>query len=491
MTSLFHKNFGRRILRTIIRVYYFYPIRRLVFWAARHWLGTTRALTLHDGSAWEKFNEQYRWISLAALQSVERAIEKRWLSAQVACRISELWGSAFFPTKERQLAIQEFRLSHGVEPPWFLVISPTRACNLKCSGCYANSGPGSGYSETASLRWDTLDRLITEAKQTWGIRLFVFSGGEPLAYRSQGKDLLDIVEKHADCLFLMFTNGTLIKPEVARRLARLGNLTPALSVEGMQEETDQRRGAGAFEQVLASMERLRQAGVPFGISLTATRANCEQVLAEQLLDFFFAGQGAFYAFVFQYMPIGRFPNFDWMPTPDQRLPFWTRSWEVVRQRRHFLLDFWNHGPLVEGCIAAGREKGYMHVDWNGDVMPCVFMPLVAANLNDIYDRGGSLNDVWESPLFREVRRWQNHYGYGCTEPSKDGNWILACPFRDHYSVFQDWMHSPGTVPQEGVASSDLMSQHFCDEMCAYGAAEAQQGQRLWETAYLNREAGDL
>jgi MoaA/NifB/PqqE/SkfB family radical SAM enzyme len=67
---------------------------------------------------------------------------------------------------------------------------------------------------------------------------------------------------------------------------------------------------------------------------------------------------------------------------------------VVRQRHLFLLDFWNHGPMVEGCIAAGRDRGYLHIDWNGNVMPCVFMPYVAANLFEIYDRGGTLNDVW-------------------------------------------------------------------------------------------------
>jgi MoaA/NifB/PqqE/SkfB family radical SAM enzyme len=86
-----------------------------------------------------------------------------------------------------------------------------------------------------------LDRIMTEAKQQWGVSLFVFSGGEPLAYRSQGKDLLDIVEKHQDCLFLMFTNGTLITGETTQRLAKLGNLTPSLSVEGLSEVTDQRR----------------------------------------------------------------------------------------------------------------------------------------------------------------------------------------------------------------------------------------------------------
>jgi MoaA/NifB/PqqE/SkfB family radical SAM enzyme len=329
-----------------------------------------------------------------------------------------------------------------------------------------------------------LDRIMTEAEERWGVALFVFSGGEPLTYRSQGKDLLDAVEKHKDCLFLMFTNGTLITGETAQRLADLGNLTPSLSVEGLSKQTDQRRGSGVFDRVLDAMMRLREVGVPFGISITATRSNCEQVLSDQLLDFYFEEQGAFYAFIFQYLPIGRFPNPDWMPTPDQRIPFWERSCEVVRQRHLFLLDFWNHGPMVEGCIAAGRDRGYLHIDWNGDVMPCVFMPYVAANLPEIYDRGGTLNDVWTTPLFRAVRQWQRDYGYGCRELSREGNWMLPCPFRDHFAAFRTWIESLEPEPEEGVAPENLMTEAFCGKMLAYGAEQAKLVQPLWEKEYL-------
>jgi len=47
----------------------------------------------------------------------------------------------------------------------------------------------------------------------------LFFPGVTLTYRSQGKDLLDMVEKHRDCLFLMFTNGTVINQETAHALA--------------------------------------------------------------------------------------------------------------------------------------------------------------------------------------------------------------------------------------------------------------------------------
>jgi MoaA/NifB/PqqE/SkfB family radical SAM enzyme len=466
---------------------YIAPVRKFSMHRARRLLNDPKFWINPKRNRWEKINAQYRGIALAALTSLERVIEMRILAPRVARIISGLWARAFFPSNQRFLASQRFRQDHGSAPPWFLVISPTRNCNLNCTGCYANAGSSAGDDHTSSLPWNVLDRIMTEAREKWGVPLFVFSGGEPLAYQSQGKDLLDIVEKFNDCLFLMFTNGTLITEEVAGRLARLGNLTPALSVEGLAAETGARRGKGVYRSVLRAISHLRNAGVPFGISMTATRSNCEKLLADPLLDFYFGELGAFYAFIFQYMPIGRSPDLDWMPKVDQRIPFWKRSWEVVNQRQFFLLDFWNHGPLVEGCIAAGREKGYMHVDWNGDVMPCVFMPYVAANLPELYARGKNLDDAWESTLFRKVRQWQVDYGYGQVGLSREGNWLLPCPFRDHNDTFQEWIRSTDATPEAGVASKLLTDAAFCERLCSYGAEQAKVLQPVWESEYLEKQ----
>ena len=92
-----------------------------------------------------------------------------------------------------------------------------------------------------------------------------------MPYQSEGKGVLDMAEKHTDCYFLTYTNGTLIDDSLALRLAKTGNLTPTISLEGWRERTDARRGAGIFDRTLETMNRLRAAGVPFGVSLTATR----------------------------------------------------------------------------------------------------------------------------------------------------------------------------------------------------------------------------
>jgi MoaA/NifB/PqqE/SkfB family radical SAM enzyme len=436
--------------------------------------------------SWRTIARQRHLLALAVLHTVDRVVQRRFLSPQVARVIADLWGRTLLLSREKHLAVQRFHEEYGCDPPWFITISPGHACNLRCPGCYANSGLKSAQA-AAKLDWSILDRIMTEAKELWSVGLFVFSGGEPLLYRSEGKDLLDIVEKHSDSLFLMFTNGTLIDKETAARLARLGNLTPALSVEGLRGRTDERRGRGIFDRLLEAIAHLRGAGVPFGISATVTRSNCEEILSDEFLDFFFVEQGAFYGFLFQYLPIGQSLSMEAMLTHEQRLNSWRRTWEVIESKRVFLFDFWNHGPLVDGCLSGGREGGYIYIDWNGKVMPCVFAPYSVANIRDIYAQGGTLNDVWKAPFFEAIRRWQGDYGYGREELTAEGNWLSPCPVRDHYGLFREWIERYEPEPEDEAAEQALLDGQYYEEMAAYGVEYRELSQKIWEEEYLGQE----
>jgi len=293
------------------------------------------------------------------------------------------------------------------------------------------------------------------------------------------------VEQNPDLLFLMFTNGTLINQEVAARLSRLGNLTPAFSVEGLQAYTDDCRGQGVFDTVIDKIKLVRQAGVPFGISVSVTRLNNMEVLSDQFLDLFFNQLGAFYAFFFQYLPVGRQPSLELMPTPGERLSFWHRVWHVVEEKQLFLIDFWNHGPLAKGCISAGRAGGYLYIDWNGNIMPCVFVPYSAANIHQVYQNGGNLNNVWASPFFQAIRQWQASYGYGEQKLSAEGNWLSPCPFRDHYGLFRSWVERYHPEPEDESAQQALLDKHYYEFMVEYGARFRELSQKIWSQEYLS------
>ena len=85
--------------------------------------------------------------------------------------------------------------------PWAILMDPTAACNLKCTGCWTAE-----YDQSDSLSYETLDRIIREGKQL-GIYMYIYSGGEPLVRKH---DLIRLAEKHDDCMFLSFTNATLV-----------------------------------------------------------------------------------------------------------------------------------------------------------------------------------------------------------------------------------------------------------------------------------------
>ena len=413
------------------------------------------------------------WLTL--LHSVERALVEDRLSPMALKGLLDILVRRVMLGRGDRRAAERFRAQYGTYPPALLTISPGKACNLRCPGCWADAGPAS-----EKLEWELVDRIIGEAKALWGARFFVLTGGEPLAYRSGGKGVLELAQKHNDCFFMMYTNGTLITDELAARLAELGNLTPAVSLEGWREQTDRRRGEGVFDQVVTAMGHLRRHGVLFGVSLTATRYNCEEILSDAFVDFCFNEQGALYGWIFQYMPIGRSITLNLSPTPEQRLWMWRRIRELGQTRYLFFADFWNQGTLTEGCIAAGRSTGggYLYIDWNGAVSPCVFTPYAAANIKEVYARGGTLNDVWAEPFFAAIRQWQKEYR------EKKGNWMMPCPNRDHYAELRRLLATYEPDPLDENAREAMLDPAYAQGLQEYDLAYQQLSEDIWKQQYL-------
>lgn len=417
-------------------------------------------------------------MGLAIVRTIERALVESHVSPSALRAAIKILVQAVLLGQGDQSAVISFQEQYGMSPPTFLLLSPGKGCNLHCTGCYADSD-----AAARNLDWSIVDRIITEAKTLWGAHFFGISGGEPFAYRSEGKGILDIIEKHSDCMFLMFTNGTLITPQISQRIAQTGNLLPTISVEGWRERTDARRGEGVFDKVLETMHLLRETGVPFGISLTGTRHNAEEILSEEFIDFF-QQQGVLYAWLFQYMPIGRSFTLDLMPTPQQRLWMWRRSWEIVRNRRMFLADFWNSGTACDGCLSAGGhgKGGYFYIDWNGAVSPCVFVPYSPLNIKDVYQRGGTLNTVWTAPFFQSLRQWQLNY------KNKNGNGLAPCPNRDHHSDMCRLLMEHEPDPIDASAAAAMLDPDYAQGLAQYGTDYESLTGLIWKNHYLCRAA---
>jgi len=204
----------------------------------------------------------------------------------------------------RRKAFEEER---GFKPPNAMLISPTMRCNLNCFGCYSGS-----YSTEEELPFEVIDRLVGECKEM-GIYLVIITGGEPFLR----KDLFDLFEKHQDTIFQVYTNGTLIDEKMVERFVALGNVVPAISIEGLREETDARRGKGHFDRVVQIMDWLKKAGIFFAISTTQTIRNSETIGSDAFIDFL-VEKGCIFLWNFHYIPIGRDADLNLMATPEQR-----------------------------------------------------------------------------------------------------------------------------------------------------------------------------
>lgn len=425
----------------------------------------------------------------------ERIREDRYLASRNLIRLLDRFmkkekSSSAFLNRVIEIAVENAAMKdkskfeihnekYGCDPPYFVTLSPGQGCNLSCKGCYAGD-----IEKPANLDYDVVSRIIRETEELWGSHFTVISGGEPLIYRSNGKSILDLFAEHQNEIFLMYTNGTLITKKVAERMAELGNILPAISVEGFEEETDERRGEGAYERILQAFENLREAGAPFGISVTATRDNAELIVSDEFLDFYFEEQGIIFGWIFQYMPIGRSFTLDEMVTPEQRLSMLKREEEILREKGLFYIDFWNSGCLSRGCISAGRSGGYFYINWNGDVSPCVFFPYSVHNIYDVYEDGGNLNTVWESDLFSEIRNWQQDYGYEQPPISEKGNWITPCPIRDHYDLAYEAIKHSKAHPIDKDAKKALNDPEYRQGMIDYDGRIDELTRDIWKEEYL-------
>jgi len=147
-----------------------------------------------------------------------------------------------------------------------VVLNLTRRCNLRCLHCYSDSD---GNRAPAELTTGELTALLDDLAD-YGVTFVLFSGGEPLTR----PDIFDLA-RHAvrrKLRVTLSTNGTLISPEVAKKIAAAGFSYVGISFDGLGDVNDFFRGArGAFEQARRGMNHLQPLGVRVGLRLTLTK----------------------------------------------------------------------------------------------------------------------------------------------------------------------------------------------------------------------------
>ncbi len=385
---------------------------------------------------WEVDRERLmhdRWFAKHLKTFLHRLINERPAAAKAIIRFIGTWAEDVRRRGQGQ--------RQGEVTPCTVVIEPTDRCNLNCPGCYAKStrdGANISYEQLV----DIVDQVID-----MGVTLVTISGGEPFLREKEDHAITRLAERFPDRGFLVYTNGTLIDEETAARLGEVGNVFPAISVEGFEHQTDARRGSGIYGQNRRAREALARHGVMTGFSATLTRENCEAICTDDFIDLRIQ-EGDMFGWFFLMQPIGRSPRLDLMVTSDQRALLRDTVYRWRQEDRPiFLGDFWNDGPLVGGCIAGGTY--YFHIYATGDISPCVFSPVACGNIFDIINgqsEYASLHDfVQEAPVFRAFREEQKNI----TDRAR------PCVLIDHPDAFRRVAKAPGCRPGKNMAPGYL------------------------------------
>jgi MoaA/NifB/PqqE/SkfB family radical SAM enzyme len=278
------------------------------------------------------------------------------------------------------------------------MISVTEACNLSCSGCWISK------DGKKSLSLEQLDGIIQSCKRE-GSYFFGILGGEPLMY----KGLFDLFAMHGDCYFQLFTNGILLTDEVAQRLKKLGNVTPLISIEGLEEESDVRRGKNdVYQRTLEGLRACKRARLIIGAAASICKSNFDELVNRNYLELL-AKEGVHYLWYYIYRPVGAEPNPENALDREQIIDL---QRFIVEQRRNAPLQiidaYWDDQGRALCPAAVGISH---HISPSGAVEFC---PPLQMSKDFINESGSNLKDIFANSSFlADFRKLTAENSRGC------------------------------------------------------------------------------
>jgi heme b synthase len=302
-------------------------------------------------------------------------------------------------------------------PPRVIAWEVTRSCNLACVHCRASAVHGPYEGElTTSEALALVDQIAGFAEP-----ILILTGGDPLMRGDIFAIAAHAIERGLTTV--MSPNGTLVTPEVARRMREVGIRRISVSIDfpTAAEHDDFRGVPGAFDGAVRGVANALAAGVEVQINSTITRLNVHHLpallaLAERL------GAVSFHPFML--VPTGRGKELEeqelppeeyekalnWMYDAQQTSELFFKPtdvphyWRVMRQRAKadgtkLTVHPHAHGgmdTLSRGCLAG---VGFCFISHTGQVQPCGYFDVAAGDV-----RAQPFSDIWHhSPLFVRLR----------------------------------------------------------------------------------------
>jgi MoaA/NifB/PqqE/SkfB family radical SAM enzyme len=324
------------------------------------------------------------------------------LAYRVATEISPrmAFSAAYLWVFKGALAVWAYkkRLKRKELYPPFMFIALTNTCNLRCHGCWVEKEGTAHFLSDAEM-----DALIASGKKQ-SAYYYTLLGGEPFMH----KGIWDIFRRHRDCYFQAITNGMLFTEANVRRLKEVGNVTPLVSLDGMAEQNDLRRGEGVFASADQGLDRLKQAGIIFGIACTITGKNLEEVLSDEYLRYFIR-KGAMYIWYYVYRPVGEEPHPEYCLTKEQLIEARKRLIRLRRRHPIIIIDsYWTADG--EAFCPAAMGMGF-HVGPQGSIEIC---PPLSFAVDMVRDNGGDVyKTINSSAYLRGFQQFVKERTKGC------------------------------------------------------------------------------
>jgi MoaA/NifB/PqqE/SkfB family radical SAM enzyme len=294
------------------------------------------------------------------------------------------------------------RLKRGQVFPPFLYISIINSCNLRCQGCWVDVAAKQKVIEPPQF-----DRLLNEAK-AMGNSFFGIVGGEPFMH----PNMLDMLARHPDAYFQVFTNGQFITDERAKRMRRLGNITPLISVEGTEIVSDQRRGrSNVYSKTMEGLHHCLRNKVMTGVCTSICRTNIDDLLTEKWMDRLIE-MGVLYTWFHVYRPMGPDACPDLCLTPEQQLRVRKFVTEMRARKPIIIVDAYHDGEGKALCPAATGITH--HINPWGDIEPCPIVQFTRESIHPSEEDARPLRDKFlQSDYLREFRELAATTTRGC------------------------------------------------------------------------------
>lgn len=301
------------------------------------------------------------------------------------------------------------------QQPFVLAWELTRACNLSCVHCRAESQLRRDLRE---LSTDEAKAFIDDVARFEISPILIMTGGDPL----RRPDIIELIqyatERGIQCT--LTPAGTPLASRERLAAARKAGLRRvAVSLDGSNAERHDvfRRVPGSFRWTLDIVRHARELGIPVQVHSTLTRRTMDDlpVIADLVDDL-----GAAVWSVFGLVPTGRAEVADEVSADEYERVF---GWLLERSReaswmlkmtegyhyRRFLAQH-GEGPLQglgfidgDGIGRAPRAvnagNGFCFVSHIGEITPSGFLPIVAGNVRET----SVVTTYQDHPMFRELR----------------------------------------------------------------------------------------